>query len=247
MPWLHASTRHQQPWHCLDSMRDQQMIVFYVEWFEPPAPSHCWEMIENAHIDDLVQDCSISIANALEILHSLNHRYIAMFPTIHSALQRLRPVWDDVAMLLQALAVMQVLYFIYILQWRHDERDVVSTHQSHGCLLNRLIRRRKHQSSASLAFVMGIHRWPVNSPHIGPVTLKWFHLMTSSWYSFQVKTLILYGENDRRVGPSAIAKLQHVPDSREYKIANAGHACYMNQPEEWHKALYNFLNVVESE
>ena len=30
--------------------------------------------------------------------------------------------------------------------------------------------QRKHQSSASLAFVWGIHRWPVNSPHKGPVT-----------------------------------------------------------------------------
>ena len=32
--------------------------------------------------------------------------------------------------------------------------------------------QRKHQSSASLAFVCGIHRWPVNSPHNGPVTQK---------------------------------------------------------------------------
>ena len=28
--------------------------------------------------------------------------------------------------------------------------------------------QRKHQSSSSLAFVRGIHRWPVNSPHKGP-------------------------------------------------------------------------------
>ena len=34
--------------------------------------------------------------------------------------------------------------------------------------------RRKHQSSASLAFVRGIHRSPVNSPHKGPVTQKMF-------------------------------------------------------------------------
>ena len=34
--------------------------------------------------------------------------------------------------------------------------------------------QRKHQSSASLAFVWGIHRWPVNSPHKGPVTRKVF-------------------------------------------------------------------------
>ena len=50
--------------------------------------------------------------------------------------------------------------------------------------------QRKHQSSASLAFVRGIHRGPVNSPHKWPVTRKMFpfddvimytqHLMTSS-------------------------------------------------------------------
>ena len=40
--------------------------------------------------------------------------------------------------------------------------------------------QRKHQSSASLAFVRGIHRWPMNSPNKGPVTRKMFHLMTSS-------------------------------------------------------------------
>ena len=34
--------------------------------------------------------------------------------------------------------------------------------------------QRKHQSSASLAFVMGIPRWPVNSPHKGPVARKMF-------------------------------------------------------------------------
>ena len=34
--------------------------------------------------------------------------------------------------------------------------------------------QRKHQSSASLAFVRGIHRGPVNSLHKGPVTRKMF-------------------------------------------------------------------------
>ena len=60
------------------------------------------------------------------------------------------------------------------LRWRRNERDVLSNHQPHDCLLNRLFRPRKHQSSASLAFVRGIHRWPVNSPHKGPVTRKIF-------------------------------------------------------------------------
>ena len=34
--------------------------------------------------------------------------------------------------------------------------------------------QRKHQRSASLAFVRGIYRWPVNSPHKWPVTRKMF-------------------------------------------------------------------------
>ena len=34
--------------------------------------------------------------------------------------------------------------------------------------------QRKYQRSVSLAFVRGIHRWPVNSPHKWPVTRKMF-------------------------------------------------------------------------
>ena len=34
--------------------------------------------------------------------------------------------------------------------------------------------KRKNQSSVPLVFVRGIHRWPVNSPHKGPVTPKVF-------------------------------------------------------------------------
>ena len=34
--------------------------------------------------------------------------------------------------------------------------------------------QRNHQSSASLAFVRGLHRWPMNSPHKGPVTRKMY-------------------------------------------------------------------------
>ena len=46
--------------------------------------------------------------------------------------------------------------------------------QPHDCLLNRLFSRRskKTQSSATLAFMWGIHRCSVNSPHKWPVTRK---------------------------------------------------------------------------
>ena len=41
--------------------------------------------------------------------------------------------------------------------------------------------QRKYQSSASLAFVRGIHRWPVDSPHKGPVTRKMFPFDDVIW------------------------------------------------------------------
>ena len=50
--------------------------------------------------------------------------------------------------------------------------------------------QRKHQGSASLAFVQGIYRWPVNSPHKGPVMQKmppfddvvmWQHKVIITW------------------------------------------------------------------
>ena len=52
--------------------------------------------------------------------------------------------------------------------WRHNEHDSISNHQPHHCLLNRYFGHK------SLAFVRGIHRRPVNSPHKGPVTRKMF-------------------------------------------------------------------------
>ena len=65
---------------------------------------------------------------------------------------------------------------IFSLQWRHNGRAGVSNHQLHHCILNRIFGRRSKKTSkaASLAFVRGIHRWPVNSPHKWPVTRKMF-------------------------------------------------------------------------
>ena len=62
------------------------------------------------------------------------------------------------------------------LHWRHNERDGVSNHQPHDSLLNvnSGADQRKHHSAASLAFVWGVHLWPVNSPHKGSVTRKVF-------------------------------------------------------------------------
>ena len=69
-----------------------------------------------------------------------------------------------------------------ILLYRHYKGVIMSamTSQITGvsivCLIN-----EKNKSSGSLAFVRGILRWPVNSPHKRPVRGKWSDLITASW------------------------------------------------------------------
>ena len=46
--------------------------------------------------------------------------------------------------------------------------------------------QRRHQSSASLAFVRVIHRWPVNSPDKGPVTRIMFQFDDVIMYWAQI-------------------------------------------------------------
>ena len=66
-------------------------------------------------------------------------------------------------------------YFVS-LRWRHNDHDSVSNHQPHGCLLNRLFRRRSKKTSnlRVTGLCVGNSPGPVNSPHKGPVTQKMF-------------------------------------------------------------------------
>ena len=75
--------------------------------------------------------------------------------------------------------------------------------------------QRKHHSSASLAFVRGIRRWPVNSPHKRPVTRKMFPfddvimcvmlpdchwpLLRLAWNSRKLLTQTLFSNGARRL------------------------------------------------
>ena len=73
-----------------------------------------------------------------------------------------KSVWLHYSDVILGVMVSQITYLTIIYSTVYSDAD-----------------QRKHQSSASLAFVWGIHRWPVNSPHKWPVTWKCFHLMTS--------------------------------------------------------------------
>ena len=62
------------------------------------------------------------------------------------------------------------------LQWRHNDPDGVWNHQPHGCLLNRLFRRRSKKTSKLRVTGLCVENsaGSVNSPHEGLVTRKMF-------------------------------------------------------------------------
>ena len=64
----------------------------------------------------------------------------------------------------------------WALHWRHNDHDGVPNHQTHGCLLNRLFRRRSNKTSKLrvTGLCVGNSPVPVNSPQKGPVTWKMF-------------------------------------------------------------------------
>ena len=67
--------------------------------------------------------------------------------------------------------------FEFVFLWKyHNDHDGVSNHQPHGCLLNRLFRRRSKKTSKLrvTGLCVGNSPGPVNSPHKGPVTRKMF-------------------------------------------------------------------------
>ena len=65
---------------------------------------------------------------------------------------------------------------IFSLQWRHNEPDSVSNHQSHDCLLNRLFRRRPKKTPKLHVTRLCEGNSPMTGefPHKGPVTRKMF-------------------------------------------------------------------------
>ncbi|NWH67504.1 ABHEA protein, partial [Geococcyx californianus] len=61
----------------------------------------------------------------------------------------------------------------------------------------------------------------------------------------QTPTLILYGDHDTSLAPQALQSLQHLPGHRVAVVPNAGHACYLDKPEDFHRALLDFLHQLK--
>ncbi|KAM6474538.1 uncharacterized protein PHA67_006993 [Liasis olivaceus] len=78
---------------------------------------------------------------------------------------------------------------------------------------------------------------------IAPVGTKDF--TTQQYQQVKTPTLIIYGERDTGLGIQSLQSLQQIPRSRVVMLPGAGHACYLDKPQEFHKALLNFLRELK--
>ncbi|XP_071611850.1 protein ABHD14A isoform X2 [Heliangelus exortis] len=75
---------------------------------------------------------------------------------------------------------------------------------------------------------------------VAPVGTKDY--TAEQYQQVQTPTLIMYGDRDTTLGPQALQSLRHLPRHRVTMVPNAGHACYLDKPEEFHQALLGFLH-----
>ena len=101
---------------------------------------------------------------------------------------------------IHTVSVCFVLFSLYYRFWSHYDDVIMSAIASQITSLTIVYStdypgadQSKHQSSASLAFVWGIHRGPVNSPHKWPVTRKMFPFDDVIMYVSDPFVYILHG------------------------------------------------------
>ena len=120
---------------------------------------HCWFV-------------SLSVRNSSEKNEQMDfHEILRIVQTLHNKWQW--KLWIQfiskpfhIGFCLYLFSIFLFCIWYQQLQWRHNGRNGVSNHQPLNCLLNRLCRRTSNKTSK--------HRWPVNSPHKGPVMRKMF-------------------------------------------------------------------------
>uniref|UniRef100_A0A8R1HXC5 AB hydrolase-1 domain-containing protein n=1 Tax=Caenorhabditis japonica TaxID=281687 RepID=A0A8R1HXC5_CAEJA len=64
--------------------------------------------------------------------------------------------------------------------------------------------------------------------------------------SYIVPTLVLWGDRDTSLGPTAAANLKNLPMVKLQKVPDAGHACYLHNPKCFENLCINFFELIRS-
>ncbi|OBS75028.1 hypothetical protein A6R68_14436 [Neotoma lepida] len=94
--------------------------------------------------------------------------------------------------------------------------------------------------SYALPFLMRSHHQLRGFVPIAPTSTRNF--TQEQFWAVKTPTLILYGELDHTLARESLQQLHHLPNHSVVKLHNAGHACYLHNPEAFHLALLEFLD-----
>lgn len=70
------------------------------------------------------------------------------------------------------------------------------------------------------------------------------HRVFSVLSLLQVPSLIIYGDQDAQLGELSLRNLSSLANNRVVVMKGAGHPCYLEDPDTWHKALTDFLHML---
>lgn len=64
------------------------------------------------------------------------------------------------------------------------------------------------------------------------------------YQSVKVPSLIVYGDQDTQLGELSLSNLRNLANHKVVVMKGAGHACYIDDPDTWHKAVTDFLQTL---
>ncbi|XP_034022188.1 protein ABHD14B isoform X2 [Thalassophryne amazonica] len=77
---------------------------------------------------------------------------------------------------------------------------------------------------------------------VAPICTEKF--TAEQYQSVKVPTLIVYGDQDAQLGEVSLRNLSNLANHSVVVMKGAGHPCYLDDPDTWHKALTDFLNML---
>ncbi|XP_069331892.1 protein ABHD14A isoform X2 [Eulemur rufifrons] len=92
----------------------------------------------------------------------------------------------------------------------------------------------------ALPFLMRGHHQLRGFVPIAPTSTQ--NYTQEQFWAVKTPTLILYGELDRILARESLRQLRHLPNHSVVKLRNAGHACYLHKPQDFHLVLLAFLD-----
>ncbi|XP_005992717.1 protein ABHD14B [Latimeria chalumnae] len=91
----------------------------------------------------------------------------------------------------------------------------------------------------SLPFLFEHHSMVKGYIPVAPICTEKF--TAQQYANIQTPTLIVYGDQDSQLGEVSLNNLKNLANHKVMVMKRAGHPCYLDNPEEWHCGVLEFL------